>query len=277
MDTDRVSRWLSIGANLAVLASIVFLAVEIRQNTEMTRAQITLGRSQNTLDLASAQFNSDYIPEILVKVSDGEDLTRTELYRYRTHLRALLRIYDNDLQQQNMGLLGDHISRNIPKIIDNWIVRNPLGRDFWARNKASFSDEFVEFVDAEIAEKAEAGADEGIGTNESPQSAAEAFLTLIDQDNYQESWTEASAWLRKNVDAAQWAEHAGRSRQPLGIVTSREFKSVEFEDSLEDMPAGKYAFVFFSTTLSNDRSVSEMVGLMLEDDSSWRVIGYQTH
>ena len=158
METDRVSRWLSIGANLAVLASIVFLAVEIRQNTEMTRAQITLGRSQNTLDLASAQFNSDYIPAILVKVSDGEELTRTELYRYRTHLRALLRIYDNDLQQHSMGLLGEHIPQNIPRIIDRWIVRNPLGRDFWESNKASFSNEFVEFVDAVIAEKAEISA-----------------------------------------------------------------------------------------------------------------------
>lgn len=155
MDTDRVSRWLSIGANLAVLASIVFLAVEIRQNTEMTRAQITLGRSQNNLNIASTQFNSDYIPEILVKVSDGEELTRTELYRYRTHLRALLRIYDNDLQQHNLGLLGDHIPRNLPRIIDRWIVRNPLGRDFWESNKGSFSNEFVEFADAVIAEKTE--------------------------------------------------------------------------------------------------------------------------
>jgi hypothetical protein len=153
MDTDRVSHWLTIGANLAVLASIIFLAVEIRQNTEMTRAQITLGRSQNTLDLASMQFNSDYIPAILVKVRDSEELTREELYRYRTHLRALLRIYDNDLQQYNMGLLGDHIPRNIPRIIDRWIVQNPLGRDFWESSKVSFSSEFVEFVDAVIAER----------------------------------------------------------------------------------------------------------------------------
>ena len=82
--------------------------------------------------------------------------------------------------------------------------------------------------------------------------------------------------MRDNVDATQWAEHAGRIRQPLGIVKHRDFKSVELEDSLEDMPAGNYAFVFFDTTLSNNGSASEMVGLMLEDDSTWRVIGYQT-
>lgn len=32
MDADKLNRWLALGANLAVFASIMFLAVEIRQN-----------------------------------------------------------------------------------------------------------------------------------------------------------------------------------------------------------------------------------------------------
>lgn len=32
MDTDNLNRWLTLGANIAVFASIMFLAVEIRQN-----------------------------------------------------------------------------------------------------------------------------------------------------------------------------------------------------------------------------------------------------
>ena len=119
-------------------------------------------------------------------------------------------------------------------------------------------------------------AGENLRAYESPQSAAEEFLSLIDQGNYQESWTEASSWLRNKIDANQWAEHAGRIRQPLGIVNHRDFNSIEFDDSLEDMPAGKYAFAFFDATLTDNGSASEMVGLMLQEDSTWRVIGYQT-
>jgi len=115
-----------------------------------------------------------------------------------------------------------------------------------------------------------------IKANHSPQSAAEAFLLQIDKGNYQESWAEASTWLRNNVDAEQWAKHAGSYRQPLGTVRHRNFKSIEFHDSLEDMPAGDYAFVFFDSSLANNGSASEMVGLMLDADSMWRVIGYQT-
>ncbi len=113
-------------------------------------------------------------------------------------------------------------------------------------------------------------------TDESPRLAAEAFLSLIDQGNYEDSWSEASTWLRDNVDAKQWAEHAGSYRKPLGNVDHREFSSIELEDSLEDMPPGKYAFVYFDTSLADNGSASEMVGLVLDSDSTWRVIGYQT-
>ena len=113
-------------------------------------------------------------------------------------------------------------------------------------------------------------------TNESLRSAAEAFLLLMDQSNYQDPWTEASTWLRNNVDANQWAEHAASYRRPLGIVDHREFNSIEFHDSLEDMPPGDYAFVFFDSTLADNGSASEMVGFVLDDDQTWRVIGYQT-
>jgi hypothetical protein len=159
MKTDRVGRWVSIAANLAVLASIVFLALEIRQNTEMTRAQITLGRSQNNLAIGEMQVNSDYLPDIMMKVARDEELTWTESYRYNAHLRVLLRIYDNDFQQYSQGLLGEHIARNIPRLIERFILGNPHGRDFWERNRTSFSDEFAEFVDSVLADGAGNNAD----------------------------------------------------------------------------------------------------------------------
>ncbi len=122
------------------------------------------------------------------------------------------------------------------------------------------------------------GACASVGTNSdsSPQSAAEAFLSLIDQGDYEKSWQEASSLLQSNVDAEQWAEHAGGYRQPLGVVESRTLASVERLDSLEEMPAGEYAFVSFDSALEDNRNASEMVGLVLGEDSVWRVIGYQT-
>ena len=49
VNTDNLNRWLSLGANVAVVIGIVFLAIEIRQNTEMTRAQITQSRAETSI------------------------------------------------------------------------------------------------------------------------------------------------------------------------------------------------------------------------------------
>jgi hypothetical protein len=147
MDTDKLNRWLALGANLAVLASIVFLAVEIRQNTEMTRAQITQSRAETAIVMAEMLFNSEYIPAILEKVNSNESLTYQESVRYSGWLRATLRNIDNNYQQSRRGLLGEHIPRASASVIRGFILSNQTARDYWSRNKTTFSDEFIVFVD----------------------------------------------------------------------------------------------------------------------------------
>ena len=39
MDADRLNRWLTLIANLGVVAGLVFLAVELNQNTKATIAE----------------------------------------------------------------------------------------------------------------------------------------------------------------------------------------------------------------------------------------------
>ncbi|MFT5843822.1 MAG: hypothetical protein ACI80L_002624 [Pseudohongiellaceae bacterium] len=40
MITDKLTRWLTLLANLAVLAGIILVAIQIQQNTDITKAQM---------------------------------------------------------------------------------------------------------------------------------------------------------------------------------------------------------------------------------------------
>jgi hypothetical protein len=155
MDTEKFSRWLTLGANLAVLASIVFLAIEIQQNTEMTRAEITQSRAEAAMSLAESTYNSEFMPDIWVKIREGQSLTASEEFRYRTWIRATLRNQENNLQQYNQGLLGEHMPRAISGVIKAVIVTSPLGLEYWEGAKHFYSDDFIEIVDSVIAESAE--------------------------------------------------------------------------------------------------------------------------
>ena len=67
MNTDRLNRWLSVGANIGVVIGIAVLILEINQNTEMMRAQMTQARAENLLDRYRDEIHSDYWAEILAK------------------------------------------------------------------------------------------------------------------------------------------------------------------------------------------------------------------
>ncbi len=49
MDSEKLNRWLTLGANFGVLVGIIFLAIEIRQNTESQEEARRLAAA-NTFD-----------------------------------------------------------------------------------------------------------------------------------------------------------------------------------------------------------------------------------
>ena len=138
-------------ANVGVIAGIVFLAFEIQQNTEMTRAQITQSRADTAVALAEAYFDSEYIPAIRQKISQGDELSGEEVSRYETWLRATLRNQDNNFQQYSQGLLRDYIPRNAAGVVNGVLIGDePYGLAYWENSKDIYSDEFVVFVDEVI-------------------------------------------------------------------------------------------------------------------------------
>jgi len=137
-------------ANFGVIAGIVFLAFEIQQNTEMTRAQMTQSRADNAVVLAEAAFNSEYIPEIWQKSLRGDELSEQEAFRINTWLRAGLRNQDNNIQQYNQGLLGDYIPRSAAGFVRRTLLDSSSGLAYWETNKYLYSDEYVVFVDEVI-------------------------------------------------------------------------------------------------------------------------------
>lgn len=152
MDTDRLNRWLTLGANVAVLAGIFFLAVEISQNTEMMRAQIHQSRAEASMSEAQVMYNSEYLPEILVKLRQGSAISDVDRERYVHFLRGLHKNLDNQLRQHREGFLADNIPGSVRIAIMVEIVPIKDARQEWDRTREIFSKEYAALVDAILAE-----------------------------------------------------------------------------------------------------------------------------
>ena len=149
-------RSLEILANLGVLAGIIFLAIEISQNTAMMEAEMNQSRTESAMSEAQALYNSDYLPEIFVAMRKGEPITDAQRERVTHWFRSFNRNLDNQLRQYRQGLLGDELPRSVREAVRGAVTQWPITREMWESTKQVYSDEYIRLVDEIIAEVTEA-------------------------------------------------------------------------------------------------------------------------
>jgi len=102
---------------------------------------------------------------------------------------------------------------------------------------------------------------------------AAAWLVLVDQQKYGESWDAAAKLFQDTVARDMWKDALGAARGPLGKLVSRRLKSAESRTSPPGAPDGKYVIIQYDTSFEK-KSIVETVTPMQEADGSWKVSGY---
>jgi hypothetical protein len=110
--------------------------------------------------------------------------------------------------------------------------------------------------------------------SQAAQKAALAWLKLVDQGKYQDSWHESGAFFQGATDAAKWDQLMQGVRKPLGKTISRKFVSAQARQTIPGAPDGKYYVLLFKTSFANKKSAEETVTLISEPKRGWRVVGY---
>ena len=112
------------------------------------------------------------------------------------------------------------------------------------------------------------------GPEQKATEAAEAWLSLVDEGKYEESWNAAAEYFRRAVTKEQWQQSLKAVRSPLGAVKSREVIAATYMTEIPGAPDGEYVVIQFSTSYENKKSAVETVTPMKETDESWKVSGY---
>ena len=105
-------------------------------------------------------------------------------------------------------------------------------------------------------------------------AAAQAWLKLVDEGKYTESWNEASEYFKRAITKEQWEQTIQAGREPLGKAVSRTLKSTQYATSLPGAPDGEYVVIQFDSAFTNKKTAVETITPMLDKDGMWRVSGY---
>lgn len=105
-------------------------------------------------------------------------------------------------------------------------------------------------------------------------ASAYAWLMLVDEGRYPESWEAAASYFKTAIAKKEWGKALNAARKPLGRLISRELKSTAYASSLPGAPDGEYVVIQYTTSFENKKSGIETITPMLESDGVWRVSGY---
>jgi hypothetical protein len=106
-------------------------------------------------------------------------------------------------------------------------------------------------------------------------AAGQKWLSLLDDQKYEESWTQAGTTFRQEVMKDQWIDGLKQQRRPLGPLVARTASRVDFAKTLRGAPDGEYAIIHYKSELQN-RTITERLTLVKED-GKWQVAAYAIH
>jgi Protein of unknown function (DUF4019) len=106
------------------------------------------------------------------------------------------------------------------------------------------------------------------------ERAASAWLKLVDDGEYAQSWQDSSSYFRSRVTESDWVSTIASLRQALGGLASRELASTGMATSLPGGPDGHYVVILYDTSFTGKRSATETVIMMLDKDGQYRLAGY---
>lgn len=150
MKFEKLNAWLTLGANIGVLVGIVFLAVEVRQNSQTTIAATRSEISSTILDLLDHQRHPLVI-SALRKSQSGEGLTYEEIYLLDNQAHMGWRHAENVYYQYRNGLFDED-----EFLADQAAVRASLNEPYrlahWRANRQWYSEKFRNYVDGLLPE-----------------------------------------------------------------------------------------------------------------------------
>ena len=149
---SKLERWLTLVANLSVVFGIIFLAAEMRQNTEAIQAQTRDAITEKQMTFLASVYTNLDVADIYQRGASGEDLaTPAEGWIYSMAVGAQFREWENSFYQYERGLFsGEEFEGRRGRWRSN--LRMSGYRRIWANIREGYAPSFRDEIDRMVAE-----------------------------------------------------------------------------------------------------------------------------
>lgn len=144
--------WEAIGAvgevvgAAGVIASLVYLSIQIRQNTQSTMAATYQQATSGLRALSWGMASTPDLGLIFAKGRQGAPLTDEEAARFHWACLAAFRTYENIFYQYERGVLEERVWRGVQEAMVQ-MFWHPGVQDWWKPRRSLFDAAFRRLMD----------------------------------------------------------------------------------------------------------------------------------
>lgn len=142
MNLDSANRWLTLIANVGVLIGLVFLVLEINQNTEVERSAVDLQLTTMGTDFhMRVAENPALARAYYMGMRDPESLTEGEKIQLNYLIPSVFLMMEGAYRQHARGYLPESGWTPYEDLI-SYLLGNAIVREWWINGSTVFSKNF---------------------------------------------------------------------------------------------------------------------------------------
>jgi hypothetical protein len=141
MKMDSLNKWLTLSANLGVLAGIIFLGLEIQQNSDALLA----GSRQDLLEADLGVLDNLMEYPQLYNPATNDSLTGNDAVRREVYFVRMLRIREFAWAQYNNGVLEEQALQSYLEAL-KFVFNSDSGREYLLSGTFAGDPEFEKYI-----------------------------------------------------------------------------------------------------------------------------------
>jgi len=149
MTWDEIVAVSQLVAALGVILSLIFLAIQLQQNTKAVRASSIQNLVQILSATAQTAVDNEYLVPLMLKANSTESLSAEERARLHFWFVMCFRRFEGVYFQKHWGLVDSAAIAGFERSNVS-ILASRSGRVFWEGAKGIFNSEFVAYMDKQL-------------------------------------------------------------------------------------------------------------------------------
>ena len=136
---------------IAVVASLIFVGIEIQQNTTAVRSATVQAVADQAMQLTLTLATDEHLPRLIYEITNNgvtdNELSPEDTMRMRMAMNAGLRRHENLYNQVQAGILD----RDTLTTVNLRFYGSPFAKGHWALVRTQYTPEFAAYWDEVIS------------------------------------------------------------------------------------------------------------------------------